>query len=413
MTAEPTPQVIVTPLDYDDAVLATLDLPAGRLVVTRGLGSGLATRRGDPPGTVWAIGDRGPNLKVKFAIKRYGLQHLDQFTEVDGAKVMPFLDVGPAISELRVEGDRVVHVGTLPLRATDGTPISGLPIPGDFSEPALNLDGGSLAPAPGGADTEGIVALADGTFWVAEEYGPSLFHVAADGHVIERWVPEGLAHPFAGAGYPVVEVLPAIAARRQLNRGFEGLTLSPDEASLYLAFQSPLAHPDEGAYRRGRHVRIWRLDLAARSVTGQYLYPLDPPDSFARDCAKGKVRRSDIKVGELVMLTDGRLLVLERGSETTKLYVVEPRPENLLDSAHLDAATMPTLELLSAAADLGDGIVPLAKTLVLTTDDHLEVAPDIEGIAALADGTLLIVNDNDFGVDGVTTRFWRIDFLSA
>jgi hypothetical protein len=321
---------------------------------------------------------------------------------------MPMLDVGPAISELRVEGDRVICVRTIALRDGDGMPLSGLPIPGGVSEPAFDLEGRQLPANAGGADTEGMAAVSDGTFWVADEYGPSLFHVAADGVVLARWVPEGCAGWFDGARYPIVEALPAIAARRQINRGFEALALSTDEGSLYLAFQSPLAHPDESTHRHARHIRIWRLDLASRSLAAQYLYPLDSPDTFARDAAVEPMHWRDLKVSELVMLGDGRLLVLERGSATTKLYLVEPGAGNLVDRAHLDVATMPTLEQLSAQDRL-DPTILLAKTLFLSTDDHPGVGADLEGLAQIAPGVFVIVNDNDFGIEGVATRFWRID----
>jgi hypothetical protein len=59
-----------------------------------GLGSGLSQRPGEPKATIWAITDRGPNLKIKSAIKRYGLEHLRQLAKVDGAKVMPRPDIG-------------------------------------------------------------------------------------------------------------------------------------------------------------------------------------------------------------------------------------------------------------------------------------------------------------------------------
>ncbi|WP_374944988.1 esterase-like activity of phytase family protein [Sphingomonas sp.] len=403
------PSARIVPLAYADEVLATLDFPERPLIVTRGLGSGLAYRRGDPPGTIWAVGDRGPNLKVPFAISRYGIRHLRRFADVEGAKVMPCLGIGPAMSELRVEADRVVCVRTIPLRNRDGSPVSGVPIPGGFSEPAIDGHGHRIAPDPGGADSEGIAAASDGTFWIADEYGPSLLHVAADGMVLARWVPEGCGHWFRDAGYPIVEALPAIATQRQLNRGFEALTLSADEASLYLAFQSPLAHPDEKAYRHGRHVRVWQLDLASRSVIAQYLYPLDDSDTFLRDCALGKMHRSDVKVSEMLALDDERLAVLERGSATTKLYVVGPDPANLIDPAHLDIATAPTLEQRSGGHDLGKHIRPLAKTLLLSSDDHPELGADLEGLAAIGPTSLLIVNDNDFGVAGVATRFWRIE----
>ena len=400
---------LVTPLTYQDEVLGTLDLPARALIVTRGLGSGMTSRAGDPPGTVWAVGDRGPNLKVKLAIGRYGLRHLEPLRSIDGAKIMPMLDVGPAISELRVSRDEVVHVRTIPLRDTDGTPLSGLPIPSDFSEPAFDIEGRSIVPPPGGADTEGIAACADGSFWVADEYGPSLLHVAPDGLVIERLVPQGCARNFEGVGYPVVEALPAIAARRQLNRGFEALALSADGASLTLAFQSPLAHPDEAAHRAARHVRIWRLDLATRQVAAQHLYPLDDPDSFRRDRELGEVDRSDIKVSELVTLAGNRLLVLERGSATTKLYIVAPTLESPIDAGHLDLSTRPTIEESSALDDRAIASTMLTKTLVLSSDDHPEIGADIEGLALLGDRRLLLVNDNDFGIEGIVTRFWRVD----
>jgi hypothetical protein len=269
-----------TRLDYADELLGAIALPGGTLRITRGLGSGLSRRAGDPPGTAWAVGDRGPNLKIPFAIERYGLDHLARHADAPGAKVMPFPEIGPAISELRIAEDCVVCVRTIPLRDRGGRPLSGLPVPGRFSEPAFDIAGNALAPDPSGADTEGIAAAADGTFWIADEYGPSLFHVAADGTVLVRWVPQGCAAEFAGADYPVMETLPAIAAHRQLNRGFEALALSADGSRLTLVFQSPLAHPDEEAHARARHVRLWMLDTATGAVIGQFLYRLDRPGQF-------------------------------------------------------------------------------------------------------------------------------------
>ena len=68
----------VSRLAFDDDVLAVIDLPKGPLRLTRGPGSGLAKRTGDPAGKFWAIGDRGPNLKIELAVGKYGMQHLDR-----------------------------------------------------------------------------------------------------------------------------------------------------------------------------------------------------------------------------------------------------------------------------------------------------------------------------------------------
>jgi hypothetical protein len=399
--------ITVTELRFDDEVLARLELPGGELTMTRGVGSGLAT---GPDRRIWAVGDRGPNLKVKLAMERYGLDHLAGHGASDGAKVMPCLDIGPALSELRVEGDRVAIVRTVPLRDADGRSLSGLPVPGgpnSRSEPAIGLDGQVIPPDPSGVDSEGVAVLADGGFWVGDEYGPSLLRVGADGSVATRWVPAGCEGLFAGARYPVVGALPAIAARRRLNRGFEAIALSPDERWLHLAFQSPLSYPDDDAHERARHVRLWRLDARTGAVAAEWLYPLDAPESFARDAAAGKVERSDVKVSEIVAVGADRLLVLERVSLTTKLYLVDLDAASALDPAYLDDATRPTVEELSA--DGAEGLPVLAKRLVLSSDELTGLGADLEGLAMLSPRSLLIVNDNDFGIEGVPTRFWRVD----
>jgi hypothetical protein len=323
---------------------------------------------------------------------------------------MPCLDIGPALSELCVEGDLVAIVRTVPLLDSDGEALSGLPVPGgpnSRSEPALGLDGEAIPPDPSGVDSEGVAALADGGFWVGDEYGPSLLRIGADGAVAVRWVPAGCEDLFAGARYPVVGALPAIAVRRRLNRGFEAIALSPDERWLHLAFQSPLSHPDDDAHERARHVRLWRLDAKTGAVAAEWLYPLDGPESFGRDAAAGKVERSDVKVSEVVAVGADRLLVLERVSLTTKLYLVDLDAASALDPAYLDDATRPTVEELSA--DGAEGLPVLAKRFVLSSDELTGLGADLEGLAMLSPRSLLIVNDNDFGIEGVPTRFWRVD----
>jgi hypothetical protein len=395
-------------LEWADEPLGEIRLPKRTMRLRSSVGSGLSRRDGDPPGIVWAVGDRGPNIKVKTAVKLYGLDRLEALRSMDGAKIMPRPDLGPAIAELRVAGDSVELVRSLRIRDSQGRPVSGLPAPGSPDtrcEPAFDLDGHALAPDPSGLDTEGLAALPDGGFWVGDEFGPSLVRLGADGRVLKRLVPEGTR--LDGAAYPVEARLPAIAARRQINRGFEAIALSPDSKWLFLAFQSPLAHPDERAHEQGRHIRLWRLDSASGEVVAQYLYPLDPPDSFRRDGAGKGLERKDIKVSELCPVGADSLLVLERGSETTKIYRVTPAGS--LAPGHLDVATRPTVEELSGGE--GDmGLPVLTKHLLFSSDDSPEMAADLEGMAILSPFELLLVNDNDFGVEGAETGFWRVRF---
>lgn len=397
-------------LDWADEPLGEIELPKQAMRFRSGFGSGLSRRPGDSPGAVWAAGDRGPNIKVKTAVELYGLDRLEALASEEGAKIMPRLDLGPAIAELRVAGGRVELVRSFRITGSGGRAVSGLPVPGGphtRHEPAFDLDGRKLPPDPSGLDTEGIAALPDGGFWVSDEFGPSLVRLDEDGRVLRRLVPGGT--DLEGAAYPVEDCLPPIAARRQINRGFEAIALSPDGKWLFLAFQSPLAHPDEQAHRKARHVRLWRLDSESGKVAAQYLYPLDPPETFRRDRAKAPVERGDLKVSELCWVGEDSLLVLERGSETTKIYKVTPAGAFALAADHLDDSTRPTVEELSGGE--GElGLPVLAKDLVFSSDDAPEVGADLEGMAVLSPTELLLVNDNDFGVEGAETGFWRLRF---
>ncbi|WP_380872365.1 esterase-like activity of phytase family protein [Sphingomonas sp. DBB INV C78] len=390
-------------------MLGSFDFPKACMTVRAGFGSGLARRQGDPEGRIWAIGDRGPNLKVEAAVEIYGLEALAPLSKVDGAKIMPRLDLGPMLAELQVLETTVELVQTVRIAGEDGTPVSGVAIPASdhvLAEPVFDLEGNLIPSDPNGLDTEGVAVTRDGQFWVGDEFGPSLIRLNAQGRVIERLVPhDGAVAKDDAPG----RTLPAIAAKRRLNRGFEAIALSKDELSLFLAFQSPLAHPDDEAFRKARHVRIWRLDRASGTVGAQFLYPLDPPKSFKRDNAKGKFERSDIKVSEIVWLAEDALLVLERGSATTKIYVCDLDEAAALSAPHLDIATRPTVEELSGARKAFP-LPVLEKHLLFSTDDVPEITADIEGMVILSPTELLLVNDNDFGVEGAETSFWKLVF---
>jgi hypothetical protein len=253
-------------------------------------------------------------------------------------------------------------------------------------------------------DTEGVALLADGSFWASEEYGPSLVRIGANGALLERLMPESVQ--LEDAGCPVRACLPAIATQRQLNRGFEAVAVSPSEHRLFLAFQSPLAHPAVEDHKAARHVRIWALDPSG-DVAGQYLYRLDEPVSFRRDNEAGEVERGDLKVCEIIALDDNELLVLERASKTSKIYRVRLSDELKLPDRHLHAATRPTIEELSAQ----DAELPeLGKDLLFTSDEWPQVTADIEGMALLDPCSILLVSDNDFGCEGKRTGFFRLTF---
>lgn len=406
---DPAPPAFTTEqLAWTDEDLGSIAFPTATMHIRASFGSGLTRRAGDPPDIVWAVGDRGPNVKPKVLLKRYGVEAMSSLADKDGAKVMPRLDLGPSIARLRIHDSKVELLETLRLRDAQDEPVCGLPPETSDharTEPTFDLKGNPLEPSPSGLDTEGIVAFRDGGFLLGDEFGPSLVRVEPDGRVMARHVPNGTPSP--DGDYAMHATLPAIAAKRQLNRGFEALALSPDERTVFLAFQSPLAHPDEDTHEAARHVRLWRMDAVSLEVQAQYAYPLDPPESFLRDAALEPPKRSDLKVCELVACTDNCLLALERCSQTTKIYRVDLNAGSALPPEHLDRHHRPTLEEMSAA---GDTLPELRKTLLFSSDHAPDVAADMEGMVVLSPTELLLVSDNDFGCEGAETCFWRIRF---
>lgn len=364
----------VTPLKWRDPPLGEIVLPGGVLRLTLGVGSGLGRRPGDLEGRFWGLGDRGPNLKIPAAIADYGLSDLEPLRGLAGAKVLPAPQIGPMLAELQVTGGRVELIRTLPIRMPDGAAVSGRALPGTQGdmEPTFDVAGARLPPDPAGADTEAVAVLADGSFWLAEEYGPSLIKVDADGVVRRRWTPPGVLTPGGE------DLLPPKAAERRMNRGFEGLAASSDGRWLYSAFQSALDRRDADPCR----TLIWKLDAETGALAGEFDYPFDPPESFTADAAAGPVGLDDLKICELATLADDRLLVLERISRSAKIYRV----------------------------DLAGGGSPLTKTLLFSTDQAGGVAPDLEGMALMSDRELILATDNDFGIERAETRFYRLRF---
>ena len=78
------------------------------------------------------------------------------------------------------------------------------------------------------------MALAVGTFWVSDEYGPWLVHFDASGKTIER------IGPYAANAQG--HKLPAVLAQRLTNKGMEGLTVTLSGALLVGMMQSALVN---------------------------------------------------------------------------------------------------------------------------------------------------------------------------
>jgi hypothetical protein len=373
-----------------------------RQLMLGGVGSDLWRAPTDRPGEFWMVTDRGPNDTV----------------EVDGSRRRTFLVPGytPTILRVRLDGSSVQVQESIPLVGQSGLPVTGLPNVEGQEEPYDYTGQARLAYNPSGLDIEGLVRMSSGEFWAVEEYGPSLVRIGADGTVLRRFVPAGLQ--LVGADYAVEMALPSILTSRTPNRGFEGITLSPDGATLYLALQSPLSNPDGPAVKQSRQVRILAFDIAAERVVAEYVYRLGLPEDLIaaappKPARAGKPDRAtkpgggrslrstekpaphQMRVSGLAATGPSTLLVLERTSEVARLYRVDlTDATNILGSRWDDPSTTPTLEV--SEDPTADGVAPLSKAFVA----DLSVIPDlpekIEGVAILDATTIAVANDNDF-----------------
>ncbi|MFE2265098.1 esterase-like activity of phytase family protein [Streptomyces griseosporeus] len=336
------------------------------------------------PGEFWTVTDRGPNGQIK----------------VDGSKrrTFPVPGFDPAIVRIRVTGDTVRVVKAVPITTSSGKPVSGLPNQPGRDEAPYSYDARTpLSYDPDGLDTEGIVRAQDGSFWLVDEYGPSLVHVSARGQVLTRYVPKGLH--LTGADYPVVEALPAVLLHRKINRGFEGLAQLPG-GDLVMALQSPLSLPDANAGNSSRNTRLLRFSPKKRAVTAEYVYRFDPVGVVD----PGEDDTSELKISSVVAVGGDRLLVEERTDRTARLQLVRlDRAANVLGGRWDDDTASPSLEQLDDPT--GAGVPVLAKRLVLDLGRVGGVPGKIEGIARVDRHTLALINDNDFGMTDGTGAF--------
>ncbi len=214
-------------------------------------------------------------------------------------------------------------------------------------------------------DPEGIALASSGGFWIASEGAGTV------GEAARPVLSANLVFKLSATG--VIEdiiQLPAAVNAKQQRFGFEGIAES--NGKLVVAFQR--------AWAGETHPRIGVYDLAAK--TWQFMfYPLDAVTSPN----KGWVGLSD-----LTALGNNRFLVVERDNQggpdarIKKLYRID----------------------LNGVADGAT----LGKTLVrdvlpdLRTTKGLTVEK-IEGLAVMANGDVLLVNDND-GVDENNGETW-------
>jgi len=115
---------------------------------------------------------------------------------------------------------------------------------------------------------------------------------------------------------------------------------------------------------------------------------------------------------EMTALGKEHFLVDERTDQLAKFFEISLEgATNILGTKWDDVATSPSLEQSNELA--AAGIVPVTKTERLVASAVAGAKPaypsKIEGLSLTADGKLLMINDNDFGITGQPTQILIVE----
>jgi Esterase-like activity of phytase/Bacterial Ig domain len=364
-----------------------------------GFGSSLAPVPGKS-GYFYGLTDRGPNADAP-----------------DGNKSEMVLDFAPEIGEFKLVNGKAELVKKVTLRgpkSLGGVKYSGRP-PHDTKEviddvAATNKNGTPtpVAQDPYGYDSEGLVAMPDGTFWVSDEYGPYITHFDSNGYELGRLTP--YKNSPDNKYHKIIGYLPAELANRLTNKGMEGLTITPDGSTLVGVMQSALQQPDLGTTKASAvaPTRIVTINLHTYQAK-QYLYLLDDP------ATTGDAN------SEITALSDTKFLVDERDGNfepfaQKNLYEVDINGATNVNGLQIDGKSPEafvgkdgTNAALAALTSAGVNVAQKQPylnvgTLVSQLDPKgtFFAHDKIEGIATADAGkTLYLSNDDDFGIDTI------------
>jgi hypothetical protein len=156
--------------------------------------------------------------------------------------------------------------------------------PDDLSSQTLPRSlAGSVGAGKLSFDPEGLVVLPNDERYACDEYGPFIYHFSAGGELIDVLYPPAAYIAKVGSAYPrlnnfLAAMNAATDSGRFENRGFEGLTITPDGTRLVTILQSPLVQ--DGANKNGaRNTRVLVFDIVPGSASyhqpvAEYVYTL-------------------------------------------------------------------------------------------------------------------------------------------
>ena len=223
------------------------------------------------------------------------------------------------------------------------------------------------------ADPESLVAMADDSFWIGDEFGPWLLHFSVDGELLGPPVelPDNLRSP----DHPLV-IAHADEARIAHSRGFEALDLAGDGKTLVAILEGAVAG-DPPQQRR-----VQRYDTGAgKWLPGTLIYELDTDTMSVTDMSR---------------IEGNRFVVIERddlqgdAAKAKRVYSIDL--DKAVPGKPLAKKLVIDLLAIGNAHGLAETVVPGApfRFPYLTT----------ESIQVLDRKHVVMVNDNNYSSTG-------------
>ncbi len=247
-------------------------------------------------------------------------------------------------------------------------------------------------------DPEGIVINPlNGNILISDEYGPTLAEFDRAGNLVRRFtVPPNLVPTVAGSPNYTA---PIPTSGREVNRGFEGLAISPDGKYAYAVLQDGTIQDGYNLISgtRGIYTRIVKYDMATGLAVGQFAYKLNSSGQGGG-------------VSSIVALGNDKFLILERNNRGIGVGANIAGPDKNVYQIDLNGATDVTGINLPPTGNLPAGYVAVGKSAkIIDLDANTlaalgNVSPEKwEGLAVgpqLSNGKYLILagTDNDYCV---------------
>jgi len=215
-------------------------------------------------------------------------------------------------------------------------------------------------------DPESFHRAADGSFWIGEEFNPSLVHFNASGEL--------LAPPYTIKGLASVDNPMGEPANLPRSRGFEGMGQSPDGYWLYPMLEGALLNGEAG-------LNIYTFDIRKQQFVNSnatdfsYRYRLDEDASA---------------IGDFTLFSATAGLVIERDSKQGKAAKLKRIYK--IDFTHVDEEGFLVKTLVVDLLNIKD-----PHDLNKDGDKHFTFPFwTIEGLVIIDSTTIAVVNDNNY-----------------